>query len=354
MLTARQLSVLNVAFPFAAVGPDAVGGAEQVLSALDSALANLGHRSIVVACNGSRVAGNLVAVPRTRLGPIDGDLRANTYATMRAIIADTIRRTAIDLVHMHGLDFHAYLPPPGPPVIVTLHLPPQWYPSAALQPARPKTWIQGVSQSQDRALRQFANGPWVREPISNGVPVEKLSASRHARQRFALTLGRVCPEKGQHLAISAARIAGVPLLIAGEVFPYSAHMVYFQSELIPGLDSSRRWIGPVGFERKRHLLSAARCVLIPSLAPETSSLVAMEAASCGTPVIAFRSGALTEIVQPNLTGFLVNNAEEMAAAIHRTNEIDPEDCRRTARARFSLNRTIEEYLRLYQTLAASG
>ena len=102
-----------------------------------------------------------------------------------------------------------------------------------------------------------------------------------------------------------------------------------------------RHLGPVGFARKRRLLSAARCLLVPSMAPETSSLVAMEALACGTPVIAYRAGALAEIVEHGRTGFLVESTEAMADAIGRAGTIDPETCRRAARARFPLARTVE-------------
>ncbi|NHV87620.1 glycosyltransferase, partial [Escherichia coli] len=84
----------------------------------------------------------------------------------------------------------------------------------------------------------------------------------------------------------------VPLLVAGALYPYPAHVDYFEREVRPLLDATRRFVGPVGFARKRRLLSAARCLLVPSLAAETSSLVAREAAACGTPVVAFPSGAL--------------------------------------------------------------
>ena len=163
-------------------------------------------------------------------------------------------------------------------------------------------------------------------------------------------LARVCPEKGHHLALEAAHAASVPLLIGGEIYPYPAHRDYYQSKVQPLLDSSRRFLGPIGWSRKRRLLAAARCVLIPSLAPETSSLVAMEAAAAGTPVIAFASGALAETVEHGRSGFLVNSVAEMAKAIGRADEIRAEDCRRIARVRFSREAMTKRYLALYHQL----
>src|SRR5690242_2631354 len=81
------LSVLSVAFPFAPVGPDAVGGAEQVLSALDRALVAAGHRSIVVASKGSAIAGSLLPIPSPPPGDIDDEARAQGHAAVRERIA---------------------------------------------------------------------------------------------------------------------------------------------------------------------------------------------------------------------------------------------------------------------------
>lgn len=344
----RRLTILSLAFPLAPVGPDAVGGAEQVLSALDRALTEAGHRSVVVACAGSEVAGELVAIPAPP-AEIDEAARARAQAAARAATMAVLRSRPVDLVHLHGIDFSACLPPPGPPALVTLHLPPAWYPAGALSPARPDTWLHCVSEAQHAACPP---SPRLLAPIPNGVPVEALGAVRRRRCSYALMLGRICPEKGQHLALDAARAAGAPLLIGGAVFPYPYHQDYFAREVAPRLDRRRRHLGPVGFDRKRRLLAGARCLLAPSLAPETSSLVAMEAAACGTPVIAFPAGALAGIVEHGRTGFLVEDVAAMAEAIGRAGEIDPEECRRVARARFDLGNSVAAYLALYRRLSA--
>jgi glycosyltransferase involved in cell wall biosynthesis len=255
-----------------------------------------------------------------------------------------------DLVHLHGLDFHTYLPPPDPPALVTLHLPPAWYPSAALAPARGRTWFNCVSQSEERTCPP---GVKLVPAIPNGVPVEALAPAEHGCGDYAVMLGRVCPEKGQHLALQAAHAAGVELLLGGEVFPYQEHERYFADCVRPLLDDRRRFLGPLGFARKRRLLAEARCLLVPSLAPETSSLVTMEAFACGTPVVAFPAGALPEIVEHGRTGFLVEDVESMAEAIGAVESLDSALCRRAAEARFSVRRMTAAYLALYERLAAS-
>ncbi len=340
------LSVLTVAYPLAAVGPDAVGGVEQVAGWLDAALIRAGHRSVVIAAAGSTVAGTLVATPPPG-DTLDDARRHRARQHHAAAIAGALDRWRFDLVHMHGIDFHAYLPPPGVPVLATLHLPPSWYPPETFRPTRPGTWLHCVSASQHGACPP---SPALLPPIPNGVPVE-LFAGRHARRRFALALGRICPEKGFHLAIEAARQAGLPLLLGGQVFGYETHRRYFRDEIVQRLDGWRRFLGPVGLARKRRLLAAARCLVVPSLAPETSSLVAMEALAAGTPVIAMANGALPEIVDHGRTGFLVEDVSGMAAAIEAAPAIDPAACRDAARARFSVDGMAGRYLELYHRLS---
>ncbi|MBZ0157307.1 MAG: glycosyltransferase family 4 protein [Alphaproteobacteria bacterium] len=344
------LTVINVAYPLAPVRQDTPGGAEHVLSLLDGALVRGGHRSVVVACEGSSTAGALVTIPAVR-GKISAEKWKLAQDLMRISLEDALRRFDADLVHMHGLDFPAYLPRPGVPVLVTLHLPLSWYDLSALFPERPGTYLHCVSSAQ---RRECPDGVRLLPDIENGVPVDRLASSVSKRD-FALAMGRICPEKGFHLALDAARRAGKSLVLAGRVFGYREHEQYFRYKIAPRLDGSRyRFIGPIGFIRKRRFLTAARCLLVPSLAPETSSLVAMEALACGTPVIAFPSGALGDIVEHGRTGFLVRNEEEMAEAIGAVSSLSPAVCRDTARERFSSERMLRNYLEVYGRIVEHG
>lgn len=340
-----RLTVLSVAYPFAPVGRDAVGGAEQVLATMDEALVRRGHRSIVIAAEGSRVAGALVPTPRFD-GELDEPTRRTAWVWHRAAVERVLRDERVDLVHMHGIDFHAYLPLVSPPVLVTLHLPLSWYPPEALRPKRRGVHLHCVSASQHAACPPDVA---LREHVPNGVSLGALRPMDHKRS-FVMALGRICPEKGFHLALDAAALARVPLVLAGQVYRYETHERYFREQIQPRLAATRRFIGPIDVERKRELLSAARCLLVPSLVAETSSLVAMEALACGTPVVAFGGGALSEIVEHGRTGFIVRDAREMAEAIHAASALRPSECRRAAEERFSSDAMVRRYLSVYERL----
>lgn len=339
-----KLTVLSVAYPLAPVGPDAVGGAEQVLTQIDTALVNAGHRSVVVACEGSQTRDVLWATKRSP-GTIDDAKLAEAQAEHRTAIRDAIDCWKPDLVHLHGIDFSEYLPPPGAPALVTLHLPLLWYSADALAPSRPETYLHCVSATQRAACPSGCN---LLPDIQNGV---EIYPAPHATRNYVLSLGRVCPEKGFHLALDASARANVPLLLGGSVFSYPTHQHYFDTEIVPRLRNGSRFLGPVGLRRKRRLLAGARCLIVPSIVAETSSLVAMEALACGTPVVAFPSGALREIIEDGRTGFLVNDVEEMSEAIHATQTLSREACWEAARFRFSLDRMTSSYLALYEQIA---
>jgi glycosyltransferase involved in cell wall biosynthesis len=337
-----SLTVLSVSYSLAQVSTRTAGGAEQILAIIDQALVRAGHRSLVLAPAGSRCKGLLVPA-QFSTGILHEDIKHQAWQTFRKLLERTLNEYAIDVVHMHGLDFYEYLPDIDVPVIVSLHLPLSWYPAEALRIAERNLTFVSVSKSQ------AATAPAGMPPscvIPNGVDLANFHSARR-KSNYAVALARICPEKGLHLAIDAAERAGVELIIAGSVFEYPEHRNYFDSMIVPRVNRRIRFVGPIGAASKADLLAGARCLLVPSLAPETSSLVAMEALASGTPVIAFPNGALAEIVTPERTGFLVNDAEEMGDAIQRTSSISPVTCRREAEQRFSSERMISQYFDLY-------
>jgi glycosyltransferase involved in cell wall biosynthesis len=340
-----KLTVLNVAYPLAPVGPHEVGGAEQILSRLDRALTSVGHNSIVIATADSTIYGRHVPIPRAPVR-YDHDAILRARQSCRDALQEVLSVHDIDVVHMHGVDFAEYLPPLNVPVLATLHLPIQWYAPRALRPSRPATWLNCVSQTQHKACPPSS---CLIEPIGNGVTIDDRPCGE--KGRYALVLGRICPEKGVHVAMNAAVRAGAPLVIAGKVFPYPAHLEYFEYAVRPRLDPMRRYIGPVGGKRKHRILAAARCLIVASLVPETSSLVAMEALAAGTPVVAFATGALPEVIDHGKTGLLVSDEDEMVAAIERVDCLSPQACRAAARERFDVHQMIDRYFAAYKKIA---
>ncbi|HYO81071.1 MAG TPA: glycosyltransferase, partial [Bryobacteraceae bacterium] len=337
-----MLTLLSVAYPFASVSASTAGGAEQVLLQLDATLAAAGHRSLVIAREDSAISGTLIPVPVIP-GVIDNHARAQTYAAVKDCIRDALARHEVDLIHFHGVDFNEYIYDTAVPMLGTLHLPPEWYPAAVFSDTR--LTLHCVSRSQHERCPPARD---LLPPIPNGVDLEQYRPSRRKRS-YVVALGRICPEKGTHLAIDAARAAGLPIVIAGEAFNYDAHLTYHHQEVVP---RKPKLVGSVGGSRKRRLIAGARAVLIPSTVPETSSLVAMEAAACGTPVVAFTSGALPEVVVEGRTGLLASDSDSMARALKNIDEVRPEDCRRHAEERFDSRQTSAAYLSLYARLAS--
>lgn len=343
-----KLTILNVAYPLVPVSLDTAGGAEQIVAAIDRGLTARGHTSLVLAAAGSRVHGTLIPSP-VWTKEIDSSVRAWAAREHAAALASVLLKFPIDVVHLHGLDFAEYLPESPVPCLVTLHLPPDWYPRSIFRLNRPNTTLNCVSASQ----RARIAAPLSVRVVLDGIDTA-LFEKRAVKRDYAAVIGRVCPEKGFHHAIDAATRAGIPLIMAGEVFAYPAHLRYVEKEILPRLSRCVRFIGPVGLRKKRRLLATAKCVLIPSTAPETSSLVAMESLASGTPVIAFPNGALPEIIEHGKTGFLAASVAQMADAIRRAAGLDPEDCRRAARTRFSAARMVDEYVGLYRELVRAS
>lgn len=167
---------------------------------------------------------------------------------------------------------------------------------------------------------------------------------------YLFFLGRIEPVKGTREAIQAARSAGKKLIIAGNI--PREHQDYFDKEVRPYIDNERLiYVGPVNDEQKRKLLQHAQALLFPISWEEPFGIVMSEALACGTPVLAFRRGAVSEVIQEGVNGFIVSHVAELSAAILRLPELDRARVRESAADRFSAQYIAGEYLSLFERLA---
>jgi glycosyltransferase involved in cell wall biosynthesis len=341
------MRILFVSYPMLAVSDASCGGAEQMLWTLECEMARRGYETTVAACEGSQVAGRLVA---TGVAPTVTDVferRAKEHCTA---VIDAVRAGEFDLVHDKSGFFWRHAGELKVPVLATLHLPRAFYNESLFKDVPENLFFNCVSESQAESFRDLKPMIGV---VPNGIAVERFSFEAN-KGNYVLWLGRICPEKAPHLAIDAAERAGVRLVIAGRVYPFSWHQLYFDQEIRPRLErlgNRVTWVEVPNFDEKVSLLSRARALLLPTLAPETSSLVAMEAMACGTPVIAFPNGAVPEIVEHGATGRLVSGVDEMSRAIGDASRFSPVAARKVAEERFSSKSMTEGYERLYREIA---
>jgi glycosyltransferase involved in cell wall biosynthesis len=163
-------------------------------------------------------------------------------------------------------------------------------------------------------------------------------------------LGRISPEKRPDRAIAIARRTGLKLKIAAKVD--AADRAYFKNVIEPLLaDPLVEFIGEIGDAEKSEFLGNAAALLFPIDWPEPFGLVMIEAMACGTPVVAWGCGSVTEIIDPGVTGFIVNSEEEAAAAVLRAVALDRDLIHTVFERRFGATVMARNYLRLYWQLA---
>jgi glycosyltransferase involved in cell wall biosynthesis len=328
-----------VAYPLLPVSEASAGGAEQVLWTLERELAAEGWETVVAACAGSKVSGRLLETgePPHMLDRFEERAREHTEAVVAECMSNEY-----DIILDHSSHFFRHARRVTPHVLATLHLPRSFYPADAFTDVAHNVLFACVSESQ---IADFRDVPRVAGVVRNGIALERFVMGRE-RHKFVLWIGRVCPEKAPHLAVQAARRAKMDIVVAGEIYPFDSHQQYWENELRPLIDGRRvRWVRLPSFEDKLKLLREAAAVLITSQVAETSSLVAMEALACGTPVIAFDSGALSEVVVQQ-TGYIVQSVETMSAACTIVGSIRARDCRDWVEKHFSGRAMMEGYLNL--------
>jgi glycosyltransferase involved in cell wall biosynthesis len=185
--------------------------------------------------------------------------------------------------------------------------------------------------------------------IHHGLPAETLALSAEPRGDYLAFIGRISPEKRPDRAIAIARRAGMKLRIAAKVD--AADRDYFRRSIEPLLASPHvEFIGEIGEHQKAEFLGKARALLFPVDWPEPFGLVMIEAMACGTPIIGWRCGALPEVIEDGVTGYVVESELEAASAVARIDALDRRQVRRRFEQRFSASRMARDYLNVYRAL----
>jgi glycosyltransferase involved in cell wall biosynthesis len=204
-----------------------------------------------------------------------------------------------------------------------------------------------ISKAQRQPL-PWAN--WVGN-VYHGLPPNQLRLHREPGKYLAF-LGRISPEKRVDRAIEIALQVGMPLKIAAKID--RVDRTYYETEIKPLLDRPNiELIGEIGEPQKNDFLGNAYAYLFPIDWPEPFGLTMIEAMACGTPTIAFPCGSVREVLEDNVTGFIVRNIEEAADAVTRVEQFDRARCRQEFEKRFVASRMAQDYLRLYEALVGT-
>jgi glycosyltransferase involved in cell wall biosynthesis len=264
---------------------------------------------------------------------------------------EQVRRRSgeFDILHFH-LDYFPFslFSRQPTPFITTLHGRldlPEHQPAFTTFSSVP---VISISNSQRRPLPQAR---WIKT-IYHGVPASLLTP-RPIKPSYLAFLGRISPEKRVDRAIRIAEHAGLPIKIAAKVDPFDRY--YFEKEIKPLMDLPFvEYIGEVNDAQKPDFLSGAIALLVTIEWPEPFGLVMIEAMACGTPVLAFNRGSVPEIVEDELTGFIVEDETSAVIAIDQIAMMPRKKVRARFEERFTAHRMASEYLAVYRSLSESA
>jgi glycosyltransferase involved in cell wall biosynthesis len=182
--------------------------------------------------------------------------------------------------------------------------------------------------------------------VHHGIDLDALPFSPNGGESL-VAFGRIHPDKGTAEAIDIARRAGRHLVLCGIV----QDAEYFRTQIEPHIDGARvTYLGSVGPDRRAEVLGSAAALLHPIAFNEPFGLSVVEAMACGTPVIAYPRGSMREIIDPFVTGFLVEDAASAAAAVEPAAKLDRAAIRQVAERRFGVRRMVDEYLSVYERI----
>ena len=319
--------------------PRDYGPWERVVSLLTEGLVREGVDVTLFATGDSQTAGRLHWVcPR----PYSEEPELDPKVWECLHISEVFERAGeFDLIHNH-FDFLplTYSALVSTPMLTTIH----GFSSSKILPVFRKyngrVYYVAISEADRHPDLEYI------ATIYHGIPVEEFPFCEEPGD-YLLFFGRIHHDKGVYEAIQMAREVGMPLIIAGIV----QDEAYFDSQVAPYVDGKEvEYIGVVGPERRGEVLGQARALVHLINFGEPFGLSVVEAMACGTPVVAMRRGAMPELIRDGETGFLVDSLEEAVKRVRQLDSIRRRQCRRWVQERFTQERMVREYLRVYESI----
>jgi glycosyltransferase involved in cell wall biosynthesis len=346
-MTSESLRIGMLAPPMIPIPPPAYSGTERVIGVLADELQRRGHQVTLFASGDSQSSGELVPVLPDSTWKHGGE----TAGIPPLVVATAVawrEQERFDIIHSHveavGFPFARYA---TRPVVSTLHGRLDIDGMPALLQEFADVPLVAISDSQ---RRWSPDANWV-ATIHHGLPLAQMPANPEPGD-YLLFVGRTVPEKGVAEAVSVALGSDLPLTIVAKVNT-DEERACFAEVVEPQLDGGRvQFVGELAPPDRDPLLAGALATLMLGAWPEPFGLVAIESLGTGTPVIARRAGALPEIVEHGVDGFLVDDATEAQLAVEEVRGLDRALIRRRAVERFSTERMADDYEALFRRLLA--
>ncbi|MDF1498442.1 MAG: glycosyltransferase family 4 protein [Patescibacteria group bacterium] len=347
----KKLKIAQIAPLWETVPPKKYGGIEIMMDKIINELLSRGHDVTLFASGNSKTKAKLKSVfPKSLF-----EMKVNWYHRSQNLInASNAFRLAndFDVIHNHtgdnGLLFSQLT---KTPVVTTLH--------NVLPDPKQKTSDEYITMKYFSSKTNFVSISFNQRThtdikfkyagnVYNGINLKDFTFKTKPENYFAW-LGRIHYGKGLQNAVSVAKVLGVNLIIAGNITCESDEK-YFQ-RIKPMIDGKKiKFIGEVGPKEKNKLLSGAQAVLFPSIWQEPFGLVMTEAMACGTPVIGFDKGSVSEVIKDGETGFVVKDDKAMVKAMKKIDLIDRNKCREHVEKYFTVEKMVDRYERIYRKL----
>lgn len=302
-----------------------------------------GNEITVFASGDSEIKANLVPVTEKALFDLDISEDLKKHYLNLLISKCYCQASKFDLIHSHfNLLSSFYSGLVQTPTVQSIHSPISEEIKPLLLKFRNNRYI-SFSLAQRKTMPELN---WIAN-IYHGVDV-KIYSFNPEPENYFLFIGRLTKEKGAHLAIQAAKSAGVPLIIAGRSYPEEG---YWHKEIERHIDGNMiKYVGEMGFKEKIKLYQNAKAVLFPTQYAESFGLVMIEAMACGTPVIGWNKGSVPEVISDKRTGFVVDNLADMVKAIKSIEFINRKDTRKRAELYFSVEKMVAGYTNVYKRI----